>query len=149
MISYAHESEPHKAQVRELVTALSENGIDVDFDMKHIHRRMDWGLWVENSITTADYVIVVASDTYRRAARCDDGTHPGVQFEAAILRDLLHGDRATWLRKILPVVLPGHRIDHVPLFLQPRVASRYVVDSIDAAGLTELLGVLTGRPDVW
>lgn len=42
-----------------------------------------------------------------------------MQSEAALLRELVYGDRAMWLPKILSVILPGHGIDQIPLFLQP------------------------------
>jgi hypothetical protein len=71
----------------------------------------------------------------------------GVQSEAAVLRDLLHGDRSTWLPKLLPVLLPGHGVEEIPYFLQPCTANHYKVEEISAQGIEEVLRVITGRPD--
>lgn len=93
-------------------------------------------------------MLVIASARYRRVG---DGTavadlHRGVQYETAVLPDLLHGDRSTWLPKLLPIVLRGHTLAELPLFLQPYTASHFVVSAIGDAGLDELLRVLTGQP---
>ncbi|HEX5402326.1 MAG TPA: toll/interleukin-1 receptor domain-containing protein [Pseudonocardiaceae bacterium] len=145
-ISYAHESDAHRADVEALAAVLAENDIVVDYDMPHTKARTDWGLWAERAIAHADFVIVVASDAYRRAAEGDSGNASrGVQSEAALLRELLHADRRAWLGRILPVVLPGQSVSQLPLFLQPRSASHFVLPTITPAGLTELLEVLVGR----
>jgi serine/threonine protein kinase len=69
-----------------------------------------------------------------------------VQFEAALMRDMLTGDRNTWIAKVLPVVLPGRSIEDIPVFLQPYSASRYLVDALTMDGIDELYRVLTGQP---
>src|SRR4051812_14327361 len=99
-------------------------------------------------LTGADYVLVVASARFRLAGDglAAEDEHRGVQSEAALMRELLCGDRATWLPKILPVVLSGHDIDEIPLFLQPHTASRYVVTEFTPQGADQLLRVITGRP---
>lgn len=145
-VSYAHESEAHKAQVGTLAGLLRSQGIDVDLDQAH-YERQDWSAWVAEEIKTSDFVLVVASSGYLRVG---DGTalrddHRGVQTEAGILRDRLYFDRPTWTRKILPVVLPGGSVDEIPLFLQPRVADHYLVTSFTEEGMLDLLEVLSGR----
>ncbi|MGH3879244.1 MAG: ATP-binding protein [Actinophytocola sp.] len=147
-ISYAHDSAEHKDQVLEFATFLRGQGVEAVLDVWSTEARRDWYSWAIGQLTAVDYVIVVASEKFRRAA---DGLgvpdeHRGIQSEAALLRELLVGDRATWLRKILPVVLPGHGVGEIPLFLQPHTASRYVVADFTANGAAELLRVLSGRP---
>jgi hypothetical protein len=99
-------------------------------------------------MTEADFVVVVVSEHYRLSGDGNDPNdeHRGVRSEAALLRELAYRDRAVVLRKILPVVLPGHTVGQIPLFLQPHTASHYHVPSVDPTGAKELLGVINGQP---
>ncbi|MEU5848660.1 effector-associated domain 2-containing protein [Saccharopolyspora shandongensis] len=147
-VSYTHDSELHKSHVLEFGTFLRKHGIDARLDRWDTDRRRDWYSWAIAEMTTADFVIVVASPVYRQLG---DGNgpsdrHRGIQSEAALLRDLLHADRETWLRKLLPVVLPGHDLTGIPLFLQPYSADHYWVTELSEAGADDLLRVLTAQP---
>ncbi|WP_146060306.1 toll/interleukin-1 receptor domain-containing protein [Amycolatopsis sp. CA-128772] len=147
-ISYAHDDDGHEETVRTLAELLVRNGIDADMDQWAGVARQDWQAWATNLIANADFVLVVASPAYRRAGdgflRTNDNR--GVQAESATIRDLLHRNRHTYTAKLLPVVLPGHSIDEIPLFLQPYCADRYHVDELTDAGLEDLVRVLTGQP---
>ncbi|MDQ7802754.1 SEFIR domain-containing protein [Amycolatopsis sp. A133] len=148
-VSYTHDSTEHCDSVREFATFLrSGQGIDVVLDQWVGEQRQDWQAWATRNILEADFVIVVASKGYRRMG---DGYGPnhrnlGGQAEAATLRDLLQGNRQDWTRKLLPVVLPGHRVEEIPQFLQPRAADHYVIRSFTADGADELLRHLTRQP---
>jgi hypothetical protein len=141
--SYAHDSLAHKEQVLALAHLLMESGVDVTLDQL-AKRRHDWSAWATSNMTSADYILAVASPEYRRAG---DGygsptSNRGVQYETAVLRDLLHSDRQAWLPKLLPVVLPGHDIDEIPLFLQPYTANHYRIAELTEHGIQELLDVI-------
>jgi hypothetical protein len=147
-VSYAHESDQHMTQVLEFATFLRQTGIDAVLDLWSTDARQDWYAWAIREMTDADFVLVVASGRYRLTG---DGSgpsteHRGVQSEASLLRELIYADRATWLPKALPVVLPGHTLDQIPLFLQPHTASRFAVSSFDTTGAEELLRVLLAQP---
>lgn len=148
-ISYIHDSPEHCESVREFATFLrSGQGIDAVLDQWVTERRQDWQAWAMRNILESDFVIVVASEGYRRVG---DGFGPndrnlGGQAEAATLRDLLQGNREDWTRKLLPVVLPGHRIEEIPQFLQPRAADHYIIESFTPEGTDELLRHLTRQP---
>jgi hypothetical protein len=147
-VSYAHESAAHKEQVRALATLLRDSGLETVLDAWAADTRQDWYSWAIRELTDADFVVVVASARYRASG---DGSGPstenrGVQSEAALLRELVYGDRQAWLPKVLPVLLPGHGVDEIPLFLQPFTASRYEVTSVTPEGAGELLRVLLHRP---
>jgi hypothetical protein len=147
-VSYAHESGQHKAQVLAFATFLRQAGITATLDVWSADARQDWYSWAIHEMTTADFVLIVASERYRTTG---DGhgpyaEHRGVQSEAALLRELVYTDRVTWLPKLLPVVLPGHTTDQVPLFLQPHTATRFVVTSFDTAGAETLLRVILRQP---
>jgi hypothetical protein len=147
-VSYAHESAGHKEQVRAFATFLRDSGLDAVLDLWSAGARQDWYSWAIREMTDADFVLVVASAQYRVSG---DGVGPsgvnrGVQSEATLLREFVYRDRETWLPKVLPVLLPGHVIDEIPLFLQPYTASRYEVTSFTTEGADELLRVLLRRP---
>lgn len=148
-ISYAYDSEWHKQQVHAFARFLRvEGGIDVRFDLWDTGQRRDWSIWIIEQVRAADFVLVVASSAYKCRAEGKAGSSEGrgVQFEAALLRDLLNQDRDTWVHKVLPVVLPGRSIEEVPAFLQPYSASHYVVLSLTMDGVDELYRVITDQP---
>ncbi|MEU5344338.1 MULTISPECIES: toll/interleukin-1 receptor domain-containing protein [unclassified Streptomyces] len=143
-ISYAHESDAHKAAVRQLYELLRDNDLDVRFDQEGLHERRLWETWVTQQILRADFVLVIASPSYRQAG---DGTLPerarlGLRSEYRRLVDVQHRDPDTWLKKILPVVLPGRSPEEIPLSFTPGVADHYVLDGITQKGATQLLNVL-------
>jgi hypothetical protein len=146
-VSYAHESAEHKNQVLALATLLRNNGVEAVLDVWSAASRIDWYAWAIKEMTEADYVVVVASKKYLQVA---DGApsreHRGVQSEAALLRDLVWEDRASWLPKILPVLLPGHLLNEIPRFLQPSTASRYEVSAFTPQGIEDLLRVILSQP---
>jgi hypothetical protein len=146
-VSYTHDSPEHKSQVLAFSEFLQRNGMKVTLDQWHLLHRKDWYVWAIKSIDAADFVIVVASEKYRRVGdgyTSADGNR-GLQSEAALLREKLHSDRPAWTRKLLPVVLPGHTPAEIPGFLQPQTADHYLVDDFTVAGSESLLRALTGQ----
>ncbi|MFF1614743.1 SEFIR domain-containing protein [Amycolatopsis sp. NPDC058278] len=147
-VSYSHDSEEHKAQVRRFATVLhSRIGLEVVLDQWHDNVRIDWSLWATRNLKAADFVIVVASPLYR--ARADGDAPPdegrGAQFETAIIRNKLTKDLEAGTRRVLPVVLPGHSIDDIPEFLNPYSTTRYEIAEFTDAGVADLLAAITGQ----
>ncbi|HET6711025.1 SEFIR domain-containing protein [Amycolatopsis sp.] len=147
-VSYTHDSEEHREAVLAFARFLVRQGIDVVLDRWATDRRRDWQAWMTRNITESDYVLVIASEGYRRMG---DGLGPGHlnlggQSEATLLRDRLQGDRATWTAKILPVLLPGHGKNEIPDFLQPNAADWYEVPATTPEAAESLLRVLTRQP---
>ena len=147
-VSYTHDSEEHRRDVRDFAAFLIRSGINAILDQWEDPVRRDWYAWALRNMPEVDFVLVVASTGYRRMG---DGYGPndknlGGQAEAALLRDLLQRDRARWTEKILPVVLPGHTVDEIPDFLQPYAADHYLVESLTKAGADGLLRALTRQP---
>lgn len=147
-LSYAHDDDLHRSAVLEFAIFLETRGIAVTFDLWHDDVRLDWYAWMLREIQAADFVIVVASPGYRAVGdgAAAGAAHRGVQAETAVLRDLLYRDRATWLRRVLPVVLPGSSPDDLPTFTQPHSASHFIVESLTDPGAESLMRTLTGRP---
>jgi hypothetical protein len=61
----------------------------------------------------------------------------------------LHSDRAEWLPRLLPVVLPNGSVRDIPLFLQPQIADHYLVREFTVAGAENLLRAIFRRPAYW
>ncbi len=142
-VSYAGDSGGHTDTVVRFAEQLrGELGIDVRLDLWERDQRRDWLEWAVDQIEHGDFVLAIGSPKYKRLAASDGGPHDHARFQLAMLREHLAADRAQWLAKILPVVLPGCSADDLPAFLQPYSATRYAVPE----QLDELLRVLTGQP---
>jgi hypothetical protein len=91
----------------------------------------------------------IASHRYHRVGDggIDTSGGRGAQAESAVIRDLLYSDRAEWVPKLLPVVLPGHDVSEIPIFLQPYSLDHYIVRELTDRGVAGLLRVLTGQPN--
>ncbi|MBX6748237.1 MAG: toll/interleukin-1 receptor domain-containing protein [Micromonosporaceae bacterium] len=152
-ISYSQEhghpdGAAHRANVARLRQLLEEHGIDVLIDQVDLDRRRNWLDWTNAAILRSDFVIVVGSPAYLAASenRLPPGQNLGVRSEYLRLADLLHHQEEVWLKKILPVVLPGRRVEEIPLVFLPHIADHYVIKEFTYAGAEELLQViLRGR----
>ena len=143
-ISYAHIDAAHIEAVRRFWQLLLSQGVDARLDVDATSTRQDWPVWIMQQFREADFVIVVASSTYRKRAEGEatPGEGLGAQFEGALLRGLIYEDRQKWFPRVLPVILPGQSVDGVPIFLGPRTGSVYPVAEFSAAGIRDLLAVL-------
>ena len=146
-VTYAHDSEQHKDQVREFATFLRKKiGLDVKLDQWDDNWRRDWSAWALENLIDADFIVVIASPDYKRRA---DGKAPpeegrGAQFEASIIRDHMTKNLAAEVRRVLPVVLPGRTVEDVPTFLAPYSTTRFHVDRFTVEGVAELVAAMTG-----
>jgi hypothetical protein len=147
-ISYAHDSAEHIERVRAFWEFLRGCGIDAQLDLEAAARRQDWPEWMEQELTKADFVLVVASPQYklRAGGQTAPGVGRGVRHESVLLREWLYGDRPTWFPRILPVVLAGGNAEDLPAFLQPASATVYRIAALSVPGAEELLRVLTDQP---
>jgi TIR domain len=143
-VSYAQESDGHKADVAALCSLLARKGLRADYDQQGGDVRRNWDEWTNTEFDEADYVIVVASPAYQAAGagKLPKGKHLGVRSEYRRLADLLHGDPEKWTRKILPVVLPGRSPEEIPLSFGPRTCDYYEVEAFTDQGAEALLRVL-------
>jgi hypothetical protein len=147
-ISYANEDDAHTEQVRDLWNLLRSNGIDAELDLPAAERRQDWPLWMLSQVRHADFVLIVASPEYRRRGEGDAAPSEGrgVQWEAALIREEFYADRATAMRKFLPVLLPGRSAQDIPLWLGPRSGTSYRITEFTLAGAEKLIRLLTHQP---
>jgi SEFIR domain len=148
-ISYTHDNPKHKELVRAFGEFLVEDcGLDVHMDRWVEGERQDWYQWAIDQITRADFILIIASPMCKLVG---DGQVPGesnrgMQSEVSLIREQLHSDRPAWRAKLLPVVLPDHAVEEIPLFLQPQTADHYRVTALTVAGAEELLRTITGQP---
>lgn len=147
-VTYAWETPAHVTAVAELCEFLSGKGVDVRSDRQCPHVRRNWENWTTVEMLHADYVLVIASPSYRAVSedRLPSDERRGVRSEYQRLVDLQHQDRDAWTRKILPVVLPGRSPEEIPLSFLPFTADHYPVTSITDEGAACLLRVLLHRP---
>ncbi|ONI70525.1 hypothetical protein ALI144C_48705 [Actinosynnema sp. ALI-1.44] len=143
LVTYADDNPGHTQAVLRFGEFLGECGMDTHIDRWDHDDRQDRTMWALDNITKADFVLVVASPECK-AAGDGHGDHD-VRQELAILRDRLTDDRVTWLRRILPVVLPNGSADDFPLFLNSKYTGHYPVDSCTPRGADALLRALTKR----
>ncbi len=144
-ISYSHDSTEHEDRVRALADRLREEGVDARLDQYEVSPPRGWHLWMEAEIEAADFVLVVATETYerRRRGREEKGKGLGVRFEGAILSQTLY-DEALLNENVIPVVFASSDAAHVPIFL--KAVSRYDLGS--EGGYESLYRRLTDQPRI-
>lgn len=135
-ISYAWESEEHRAWVKALADHLLTDGIEAIVD------RYDLGLgdrlpqFMEESVTSADYVLIVCTPTYKAKA---DARVGGVGYEGHIISDELYSKRNE--RKFIPVLRGGAFSDCVPMFLAGKLGID-LSDGFDSESYEDLVATL-------
>jgi len=133
--------------VRSLWQLLRENGMDARLDLSAAERPQDWALWMQREYEQADFVLVIASQAYKRRAEGTEasGKGEGVAWEARLLRAEVYS-RPDWYSRVLRVVLPGGSRDDLPSFLGGHPLTHYIVDPLTITGAERLLRYLTNQP---
>ncbi len=144
-ISYSHDSPEHVDRVLALVDRLRAEGVDARLDQYEVSPPQGWQLWMEDEIEAADFVLVVATETYeqRRRGRQEKGEGLGVRFEGAILSQTLY-DQALHNESVIPVVFSSSDAAYVPVFL--KAVNRYDLGS--KGGYDNLYRRLTDQPRI-
>src|SRR4029453_6618920 len=116
LISYAHESPKHMADVERLYKLLRETGVDAQLDLIGDEEPRNWALWMTTEIARAEHVLMIISPSYKRRFESDEPEElgAGVRWEARIIRDAIYRDQAGARRKFLTVLLPGGRREDIP-----------------------------------
>src|SRR5439155_5761206 len=115
-ISYSHDSHAHKKWVGELASKLVEKGVDVILDQWDLGLGDDAPKFMEKSVTEADRVLMICTETYVRKA--DDGKG-GVGYEAMIVTGELVKDLGT--AKFIPIVRQAGGATKVPKCVSTRI----------------------------
>ena len=148
LISYAHESPEHMADVERLYKLLRECGVDAQLDLVGVEEPRNWALWMTTEIRKADHVLMIISPAYKRRFESDEPEEAGagVRWEARIIRDAIYRDQAGARRKFLTVLLPGGRMEDIPDFLEPGAGSPYHIKDFSFAGAEGLIRWLQRQP---
>jgi hypothetical protein len=121
LISYSHDSDPHKSRVSALAARLRSAGLTVAIDQDKMPGGPDegWEPWSERQVKDADRVLIVCTDAYRRRFDSDEapGIGLGVVSEAHYIRQLLRN--AGWVsEKFRVIYFTDVDAGYVPLVLQ-------------------------------
>ncbi|MEV6985320.1 CHAT domain-containing protein [Sphaerisporangium sp. NPDC051017] len=146
-ISYAPDSTEHEESVRNLWIFLRCHGIDARIDLPGAEGRQDWPTWTRDRLRDADFVIVVASDAYKRRAEdtAETGDGDDVRSAAHHIRDAFHRNDPSAPLKYVPVLLPGHSAGEIPEFLAAASAP-YEVTDFTVRGTEKLMRTLMAPP---
>ncbi|MCP4655853.1 MAG: TIR domain-containing protein, partial [bacterium] len=144
-LSYSHDSDEHRDRVLALADRLRADGIDAHLDQYEPAPAQGWPNWMQDQIDTADFVLVVASETYERRFRGHEeaGKGLGVRWEGAILTQELYeaGAKTT---TFVPVIFGQQDAGHIPIVLRP--FTWYDAGTDD--GYQQLYRRLTDQPKV-
>lgn len=142
-ISYSFDSEQHVDRVRAFAARLKADGVGVRLDTDvDLDPPEGWPTYSQNQIESADYVVLVCTETYCRRfdGREEPGRGKGVTFESRIIKQEIFNFPER-IQKFIPVVFHVADIVHIPTVLRDR--GRYDVsqdlDSAPALGYKSLL----------
>ena len=138
-ISYSWDDEPHKTWVRNLAIRLRSDGVDAILDQWEVVAGDQIPEFMEDAITSNDFVIVVCTPKYKD--RCDDRLG-GVGFEGDIMTSEVLYEKNN--RKFIPVLRNGTWTESAPTWMR----GKKYVDLSDfpnsVEGYEELLQTLLG-----
>ncbi len=137
-ISYAWESEEHREWVKALANRLLSDGIDAVLDQYDLELGDRLPQFMEKSVRSSDYVLIVCTPTYKQKA---DERIGGVGYEGHIISGELFSQRNE--RKFIPVLKEGSVKDSIPTFLEGKLAID-LSERGETEGYNDLLATLYG-----
>ncbi len=127
-ISFAHESDEHRAIVRKLADWLTDHGVETITDHPYVDRPppIGWPAWMQHSIEDASIVLVVCSPhlKLRYEKREEPGIGRGATFEGAIVTQEMY-DNGQINTKSYPILPDGGLYEHIPVTLRPFDAGHF------------------------
>jgi hypothetical protein len=143
-ISYSQDSAEHKQRVLALAQRLRDDGVDCTLDQfVSGSPPAGWPLWMERGIASADFVLVVCTEVYRRRydGREDPTRGRGATWESILTRQELY-ESGTNNTKFIPIMFDGASEGDVPTPL--RAYTHYRM----AGSYDDLLRHVTSQPAV-
>lgn len=118
-ISYCQESIDFSNRVLEFSNKLRRGGIDTILDQYEESPKEGWPRWMENSINSSDYVIVICTQEYlsRLQGKSEMGVGRGVKWESNIIYQHLYNDDSLNDR-FIPVLFNSSDANYIPLPVQ-------------------------------
>lgn len=135
-ISYAWENEQHRAWVRTLADRLLADGIEAIVDQYDLGLGDRLPQFMEESVTSADYVLIVCTRAYKAKA---DARAGGVGYEGHIISNELYSKRND--RKFIPVLKGGAPDECIPAFLAGKLGVD-LGDGFDGESYADLVATL-------
>lgn len=137
-ISYAWESEEHRAWVKALADRLLADGVEAIVDQYDLELGDRLPQFMEQSVRSSDYVLIVCTPAYKQKA---DARIGGVGYEGHIISgELFSGHNE---RKFIPVIKEGGVEESLPTFLKGKLAVD-LGDGVESRGYNDLLATLYG-----
>jgi hypothetical protein len=136
-ISYAWESPEHKEWVLAFATARRQSGVDIVLDEWHLPPGRDMYHFMEQSVRSAEFVVVVCTPAYAAKA---DARIGGVGYEARIITTELA--QQTDQRKFIPILRNGEFPSAAPIWLASRRGLDFTATPYSAAEFERLLRTL-------
>lgn len=134
-ISYSWESEPHKEWVLRLATDLRTRGVDVTLDRWHLRIGDDIAAFMDDSLSNADYILLVCTPGYAEKSNDRRG---GVGYEQNIISGELLTETST-KAKFIPLLRAGNPSTALPRFLKSKLFVDFREDDKYQSSLTQLL----------
>jgi CHASE2 domain-containing sensor protein len=143
LISYSHDDPAHCDRVLALADRLRADGIDAVIDQYVQTPSEGWPAWCAAQIDTADFVLMVCTETYlRRVSRKEEpGVGHGVLWEGRLINQYLY-DAGSVSAKFIPVLLANGLDTFVPLPIKGVTIFRLETPE----GYESLLRLLSDQP---
>lgn len=118
-ISYSHDSDDHKRRVLELSDRLRDHNVDCYIDQYETSPPEGWPLWMIRQVTSADYVLVVCTESYHRRFLREElpGKGLGSTWEGAIITLELY-EAQEGNSKFIPIYFDDDARRHIPIILR-------------------------------
>jgi TIR domain len=142
LLSYSWDSEEHNKWVLDFAGRLQgESGIQILLDQWYLQAGDDRLHFMEQGVSTSDFVIVVCTATFAERANQRQG---GVGYESMVIT----GELAQHIlaNKFIPVLRTGGWSTSLPAYLQSRLGVDLRGDPYSSAQYEQLLRVLHGEP---
>lgn len=116
-ISYSWDDEEHRKWTKSLADALLREGFDAQIDQYDLEPGDRIPHFMEQSITDADFVLIICTPKYKAKAKDRNG---GVGYESHLITGELYSKHNE--RKFIPVLRRGTINDAIPSFLAGKLA---------------------------
>jgi tetratricopeptide (TPR) repeat protein len=125
-ISYSHDSPEHADCVLALADHLIQDGVDCILDQYEPSPPEGWPRWMDRHIRTADFILMVCTETYFRRVMGEEepGKGLGVKWEGNLIYQHIYNVDTTNTR-FIPVLFESGKVEHIPTPLQGATYYRY------------------------
>jgi hypothetical protein len=144
-ISYSWDAPEHQAWVLKLATSLRSAGVDVLLDQWDVHPGTDLTVFMEQSISNSQYVLLVCTPAFAQKANLRKG---GVGYEQSVVTGEIFQEKSLSEKKFVPILRSGDAVSSLPAFLKSRVFVDFRSDARFNESLEELLRYIHAAPRV-